>query len=79
MTKQGVTDTTFQDSPETSQFSLWVFPGLHFGKVWATLGRVLAVLAASWTSLEGLLGAPWVVLGVSWVPLGPLGCLLAAS
>ena len=78
-TERSVTDTTFQESPETFQFSLLVSPGLHFGRGWATLGRVLAVLAASWTSLGSLLGAPWVILGVSWVPLGSLGCLLGAS
>ena len=72
-TKQGVTNTTLQESPKTSQFLFWELPGLHFGRVWAPLGRVLAVLGC-------VLGAPGVLLGSSWASLGrswaSLGCLL---
>ena len=48
----------------------------HFGKVWALLGRILAVPGAP-------LGRSWALLGASWVPLGRplggLGRLLGAS
>ena len=85
-TKQGVTNTTLQESPKTSQFLFWELPGSfweglgapwsHLGRSWAPLGRSWALLGASWVPLGRPLGGLGRLLGASWASWAPLGRIL---
>ena len=77
--KQCMRSTITQEYPKTSHFLLWELPGLHFGRVWALLGRILPVLGTAWAPLGRSSAALGRLLGASWAPLAPLGRLLGAS